>query len=503
MIFRAKQAFTALLLLLLFSFYQLHQVQQRNLKDALHFKIEEIQSNYVKYSSKNADEEEAASELNVNSDGKHSFNHNDSIVMNKNESLKSDRTDGDSAGENFTQISVHHTPTEAIQINANCTLAEDIEQILHYPELSMIEIHLKNSRRCDSPSFRGRISGQRLSMLDWSDGNVLQTDDGSLIIGGSYYNLPPGKYFLEIIALMCSEIKYEEDFSEICLEDPAHHRVTVDDAVIEVIEVRQDSVVTSSTRSDYEELGEWVYDEQKLKPNHKRKSTKVKPVPIPVYTRFQPQNCRDGNKTLPRCSHATSIDRFKPYSFKWNDDSHNYLNAEELVNITHGDENIVVCALGASHSRVLVGYFNHHLENSVRASSNQTNITAIPDRIKFIWADAKYPKDVTRTFVQRKIVSQQCTHVVIGLGQWPAGWPEGAPTLFPEYKHQMLQAIENIKTLIGGVKIYLRSIHYNPIGDQIGACVSMKFLRFELMFFVGLCPSLTYFFCHFTSNLAT
>ena len=363
-------------------------------------------------------------------------------------------------------------------------------------------------------------------MMQWSWSAAPPSDEAEEaedIISGSYSHsfLPHGKYSMEIIVLMCSEIKYEEDFQNICLEDPSNHRITMDDAFIEVEEVLNHHMSDGDVDAD-SSLGQWVYDNnrtRKLPLDEKVEEHDAAPIitpppsnlshlssPPPLHTRYQPPNCGKDWRNHKRCIPMVSTDRFEPYRFEWNKESYNYvyLNAkDDLVNknttSTAKGIETVVCAVGASHSRELVEYFNYHLENSVRVVSSstllsnqhQTNITtnitanttqsssnstaattALPiitppekkPTVKVVHAGAQYPTDVTEGFVKRKIKWQSCTHIVIGLGQWPASYKGGQPTLFPDFEEQMIQAIDNIKKVQkNNPKIYLRSLHSDSI----------------------------------------
>lgn len=35
-----------------------------------------------------------------------------------------------------------------------------------------------------------------------------------------------------------------------------------------------------------------------------------------------------------------------------------------------------------------------------------------------------------------------CTHILIALGQWPAGWPEDQPSLFNDYERAIEEAMK-------------------------------------------------------------
>ena len=339
-----------------------------------------------------------------------------------------------------------------IAINANSSLGKDIQAIRHYPHLNQIEIVLKNdgSRRCENPVFRGRLSGQSLSIIDWK-----KSQNNSDIYLGNYsdLNMNSQLYFIEIIVLFCNEIHFLSDFKEECLENPNTHRITVDGAKINVL--KYPYVKKNYTSSSIPKLGFWM---------GKRNES------VPLYTRYQDPNCRlpaacdrlSKTEYIPffcdkKCLETTDTSRFHPYHFVWNNESHSSL---EIDFLERGDKKYRVCFLGASQSRVLTLHCNQLLSASNTSSINCIHI------------DIKYPKDINATSIKEHVLDEKCTHLIIGVGQWSAGWPENKPTLFPDYKHQMREALNTIQNLTQNTKIaiFLRSIHYSGINYAISAC---------------------------------
>jgi hypothetical protein len=220
--------------------------------------------------------------------------------------------------------------------------------------------------------------------------------------------------------MLCHGWNRTTDFKDICLEDPAHHRVTELSTTIQV----------SRAQKGAHEM-HWV-------------SSATSTAIQPLYTRFQPPNCRNESQTgLERCSGSMDLSRFTPYSFQWDTDE-----LKQKLRIVNNSSKI--CLVGASHSTLMQGYMNMFVPNGV----NKTYVT--------------FPRDVTLEFVQDLVKRLKCKKIVIGLGQWSAAWPEGDPTLFPAFETQMSTLLENIQDI--GAEIFLRSMHYNPIGDMIGEC---------------------------------
>ena len=57
-------------------------------------------------------------------------------------------------------------------------------------------------------------------------------------------------------------------------------------------------------------------------------------------------------------------------------------------------------------------------------------------------------------------------------GTMAAGHPRGHPTLFPDYKNQMLKALDIIHSVTrhANIELFLRSIHYNSMKVEITGC---------------------------------
>jgi hypothetical protein len=320
---------------------------------------------------------------------------------------------------------------QAVSLNtlsqSSSLLASEIEAISHVASQRKIVIDLKGSnetRMCIRPRFFGRLSGPHLATIRWEK----QEPASNQIIG--YYHVPmPGQHFVEIISILCNDFDFDTDFEKICIENPSHHRITDNTAFIDV------TVVATESQNP---LGSWQWSN----------ATKS---PSPLLTRYQPQNCKGVNISESRCTEPATLDRFNPYRFVWKDKKASLLQeVQEETNL---------CLVGLSHSREL----KVHMENWLQ----KLNISNI--HLKYL--EKKYPTDISAGFVRGKIVNQNCSKIILGLGQWAVGRkPRGyrPPTLFPAYQQQMTRLIQHFQ----GAKanLYLRSIHYNPLGDTKTVC---------------------------------
>lgn len=316
-----------------------------------------------------------------------------------------------------------------IRININSTIANDIVKITHSERESKIIIHFKQLRRCQQPHLVGRLSGPALSRILW--GEELQEKNNEALLEG-YYHIPfPGKYFIEIIITMCNKIRIETNIKDICLEDPSNHRLTAKGSFIytQVVDVHKDDLI-----------GYW-YNK-----NYKHD---------PLYTRYQPQHCRESTRY--ECIEATSVSRFNAYEFKFN-----VFGGIDL-NKSLKEKKGTICFEGASHSRVL----NDHV-TSLLSQIESHNVSTLGRRRY----DTRYASMLeSREWIQN-IINKNCSKIVFGVGQWDAGWPRHKPTSFSDYKNSLSKAMPLMVEMFRNSKIdfYFRTMHYNPIGDKIGAC---------------------------------
>ena len=107
------------------------------------------------------------------------------------------------------------------------TIASDIVSIKHIPSLEMIKVTPNENQTCLKPVLRWRLAGPTTAIIEWD-----KVDRGKHELY-RYYKVPYTKiYFFKIIALLCNELHFHQDFSSTCLEDNMKHRIAVDNSVI-------------------------------------------------------------------------------------------------------------------------------------------------------------------------------------------------------------------------------------------------------------------------------
>jgi hypothetical protein len=324
--------------------------------------------------------------------------------------------------------------TTSIGINPSSTIAADVLGIWHDPQQASIIVTTNITGRCPDPVLRGRLSGPALTIIEW------ERKDRTTLVGK--YHVPKlGTYFVEIIVLLCHEWKEETDFRAICLEEPSQHRVSQFNASITATRLgnwNSSHDTDTDLPSHFLDSPYWLSTQNNASSSYK-----------PLYTRFQPHNCRGAEDlSSDRCTGPTDLGRFDSYSYdlKWQEDDLRVKVREEASR----ENGTKLCLIGWSHSRVLMWAFRIHVVPGIA------------------WGEAKYPGDVTRFFVQNLMNTTGCNKLVIGLGQWPASGER--PMLFREYEKEIGGMLHSIADIPGLVSIFLRSIHYNPIGDKIGKC---------------------------------
>jgi hypothetical protein len=299
-----------------------------------------------------------------------------------------------------------------IEINkGEARISSDVGSISHVPKEAKIIVHFNQNRSCSSPQLVGRLSGLFLSDIKWSDSNFVGAN-GEIDVVGHYEVPSPGTYYIEIIATMCQQLDVDVDITNICVLDPANHRLTHANATIDATTTRQ------------REIGFWY--------NNLRTSNYI----TPLHIRYQPQDCRKGNEHLKRCKGPMDLTRFDPYAFRFTES----FSLKDQLDRNEGGGIRRVCFVGASHSRVLTRF-----AGSILAGVND---------VVALHQDVRFAANLTEMAVKDKNMLK-CTKVVIGMGHWDLA--RGTP--FAEYKRLMTGAMSSfVKTLLDDkVEVYFRS----------------------------------------------
>ena len=382
-------------------------------------------------------------------------------------------TKDDSLSSISTVTTTTTTTAQFIPINSNATLANDIESILHFSSETLFEVQLRPSAtRCPRPYLMGRLSGPALIMVDWEwkpQEEEEEEEEGARVLVGHYSVPLPGKYFIEIIAIHCDDFlrgipehdkrsdgenvpttadnsipqEWTYNFKDVCVEDPWRHRIT-EDGISIAVDHRQ----VKSPESILP-LGFWRHQKNIEEDPHVTSPSK------PIYTRFQPQNCRSQDAPS-YCAEPTNLDWYQDYYLDRRFSSIQNLSVQSLWQ----KEPVSMCFVGFSHSRRMV----QAMQRLAISNTQQTNITVS-------WGKAKYPEDVTVEFAKGLMETYNCQKIVIGVGQWPASYDRRRPTLVDEYYREVKGMLERLRVILSSeVQIFARSIHRSAFGDFITGC---------------------------------
>jgi len=316
-------------------------------------------------------------------------------------------------------------------VDSESTLADEVVSIEHDAERREVKVRFKMAR-CTKPVLRGRLSGPALAILTWS-----MTGD---VARGVYKAPKSGTYYLEIIALFCNQFDRtmsSERVASSCMENVQWHRLTQKN-------VRIDNISDFGLPSTGI-IGSWIAQDHSDQP---------------LYTRVQMSECGaeniGANDTTKRtfCDYFTSHERFHRYRFEFNDNNAEELKEKVRETLTDEEGKAKFCIIGASHSRTLV----QHLQALFPSSSDA-----------FLHIDAKWPQNLSS--VPTVASEASCSTVLIGVGQWPAGWPGGAPLSFQEYEESMRNALSSFQKVGSDrFEIFVRNTHENPLGYMISSC---------------------------------
>ncbi|CAB9524675.1 expressed unknown protein [Seminavis robusta] len=453
---------------------------------------------------------------------------NNSVLYRHPSTIDDDNTTGELVELNPTSvwhediISIHHTPLHSKIVvtfapNARCPRPYLIGR-LSGPALLMItnwtfkpeQIPLDDPHSCvQMPSHTGGAT----NILT----NCVTTMEGT-------YQLPPKQqqqqqqqqpgstFFIEVVGLFCQDVYYQlrqhqkqnttQQFAKwisddpqakslmqysvtaFCPENSRHHRLTQDHATITIANNITATTTTTTTISNTP-LGFWTGTS-----------------PLPLHTRWQSTKCffdrREGQSISPSCYEQVNTERYKPYSFEWNTNKHTQqqqkttlpleLSAafQQLPQQRQSSSKEVICFVGASHSGDYyksavglgfkpMGYAPFYGKNEMKNLAKKRK-TINPHNLGAGMVGASYPANVTPHLLQTEGVEQQgCNRFVIANGQWPGSFDHGHPDSLWKYYKDVKKMIASLQHWIvdqdhDDVRFYLRSIHYNPLGNPIQSC---------------------------------
>lgn len=347
-------------------------------------------------------------------------------------------------------------------LNPNATIVSDVKSITHSIERRELTIELRTSRRCDNPSFRIRLSGPSLHILELVGHEHAQLDMKSAKHffyprSSNYrYKYPPiaeaGLYFIEVFTLFCTTFD-PNNYQHICLEDVHDGR--------SVLNLRYSVTLPVSAGPDTPAPPRWVLGD-----------SSVKPRLLP--TRYQNRLCGDGvycDSTWEELAWHRKFDWVgKP---DWVEPLTQVLLAnrptDPAASVTSATAAtapaptpasaaipmiVNICFFGASHARELMlhGYGLNNIEGQVL----------------FIWIESKY----SYKFNLQQLQDHACTYAVIGYGQWPVSYYEPVTYSGERYAREMKAMMQLVSPAAykGPTKVYMVSTNYNALGGIVTSC---------------------------------
>jgi hypothetical protein len=100
-------------------------------------------------------------------------------------------------------------------------------------------------------------------------------------------------------------------------------------------------------------------------------------------------------------------------------------------------------------------------------------------RFVLSWVFFPFDKIDSAGFFQKWYTKRNCTTFVVAIGQWPLSlWsPGGRPFTVEKFYSGMSKMVRNeeiFKIGKGDIKIYLQSLHHNPLGRIMNGCTDGK-----------------------------
>ena len=326
----------------------------------------------------------------------------------------------------------------------------------------------QDERRCKDPYLIGRLSGQALSKLKWTQHSKLssaQNENNSDVLIGEYKVFEGGEYYLEIIVISCLAREYNSSQETLmtCLEDPSRHRITAKGASISVEEdvvVKMETLYSNSNAGassgasnnsgNITDLFGYTY-------SHDNSSDlfgywyNTQQTVVPLYTRYQPQGCwnKDWHEN---CQEFTELNRFRPYKFRF---TYKDINENSLNEIVEGKA-ATICYIGASHTRTNANKARIVEQPAFRTTSNIT--------VQYLGVG--YPNVATSPENLENIKSWNCSKILIGFGQHDASYDKNTITRFPDYEGKLRKLIGSFRDAGvvprngngHGVDVYFRSV---------------------------------------------
>jgi hypothetical protein len=280
------------------------------------------------------------------------------------------------------------------------------------------------------------------------------------VVIGTYdrFHMPvSGAYPLEIILLQCEKHPPDQSLNlfSVCLESEFDDTTCLtrrNEAVLNIQSVETPNFRNSSLK------GRWLHKSLNLD-NTTRNHSQA--LPEPIMTPIQPNWCNKYNMKELFCRIYASDrkQRFQEYRYIWDSDWEKLNQPVPIGYLQETGNKLNVCFLGDSHSRTLTEYCKD-LEQVAQSSNIECNHFS-----------RSFPEEVNN-FSASRLKRWQCTHVVVGLFQWPFSHEarrRGKTISFEKFRADMTQAVKTLLQKTNS-KILLWSAHPNGLGTRFTTC---------------------------------
>ena len=323
-----------------------------------------------------------------------------------------------------------------IGINPHCSISSSISSIVHDTDTREFVVDLHRFRRCENPTFRVRLSGTALYILNLTKHHYesLRPRDTDSIFSPRknvfHYTYPPiqdpGEYFLEIIVIFCAEFQ-PNDFENVCVEDHYQGKSVVNAPYSVHLPTNPNGLLSNPPTP------RWVLE------NNKGMSY----TPQLLSTRYQPRHCSDNEVCA---ENHVEVNTLLHQQYEWRDQPDWVPAYKQLAKATTN-----VCFIGASHARELFA----HADQLVGLTTGLG--------LRFYYLESRFPNEYNNTL----LTAHPCDYAVIGYGQWPASfmaWPKAWTA--EVYAAQMQRVLTQVTSFASTstIKVFIRSVNYNGMG---------------------------------------
>ena len=334
----------------------------------------------------------------------------------------------------FVLVCTSIAATVDLPLNPQTPFIREVLSIQHDINNREIKIQLKPVRRCFKPTFRVRLSGTSLYILD-----LKKVESNELVF--AYPELTDaGQYFVEVIALLCTHFN-PDAFVDTCLEDVSEGRNVVTLPYAFEIETQEVAQPVAQMRP------RWVLTN----------TSKASILP----TRYQKTDCY--TQASGWC-HTKPEDLAQHNLYEWVDKPNITEAIQDVIALSNNGKIepvekpfIHVCIVGDSHARDMVKYGSQ---------------LAIKD-VEFSLLNTLFPQEFDVNFFHKR----NCSFGIVTYGQWPGSFnTNGHPHSKTMYEAEMRKVMTRLQKYDQNwTQVFVRSVNYNALMARQTSCPPVDF----------------------------